>query len=72
MDANGVLGSMGFPSFVRFCGQVFMKTADKDQAQALVRAYNDWHIESWAGAYPGRFIPLALPMMWDAEATAKE
>jgi predicted TIM-barrel fold metal-dependent hydrolase len=72
MDANGVLGSMSFPSFVRFCGQLFMTTADPEQAAAMVRAYNDWHIEDWAGAYPGRFIPLTLPMLWDAEATAAE
>ena len=26
-----------------------------------VRAYNDWHIDEWCGAYPGRFIPMALP-----------
>jgi predicted TIM-barrel fold metal-dependent hydrolase len=72
MDANGVLGSMSFPSFVRFCGQLFMNTPDRDQAAAMVRAYNDWHIDGWAGAYPGRFIPLALPMLWDPEATAAE
>ncbi|ADP80826.1 amidohydrolase family protein [Pseudofrankia inefficax] len=72
MDANGVLGSMSFPSFVRFCGQLFMNTPDREQAAAMVRAYNDWHIDDWAGSYPGRFIPLALPMLWDAEATAAE
>ena len=32
----------------------------------MVRAYNDWHIDEWAGTYPGRFIPLrVLPMLWD-------
>ena len=72
MDANGVLGSMGFPSFVRFSGQLFMHTPDSDQAVAMVRAYNDWHIDEWCGAHPGRFIPLALPMLWDPEATAAE
>ena len=72
MDAGGILGSMGFPSFVRFCGQAFMHTPDREQAAAMVRAYNDWHIEEWAGAYPGRFIPLALPMLWDPQATAAE
>jgi predicted TIM-barrel fold metal-dependent hydrolase len=72
MNANGVLGSMCFPSFPRFCGQLFMETEDRDQAAAMVRAYNDWHIDEWAGTYPGRFIPLALPMMWDPEATAAE
>ena len=74
MDANGVLGSMNFPSFPQFCGQLFARTAleDADLALALLRAYNDWHIESWCGAYPGRFIPLSLPPMWDPELMAEE
>ena len=72
MDANGVLGSLSFPSFPKFCGQLFMTTKDPEQAAAMVRAYNDWHVEEWAGSYPGRFIPLALPMLWDAEAAAAE
>ena len=74
MNANGLLGSMCFPSFPQFCGQLFARAATKDEelATALVRAYNDWHIESWCGAYPGRFIPLALPMMWDVEKMAAE
>src|SRR5262249_60924578 len=43
-----------------------------DLAVALVQAYNDWHIESWCGAYPGRFIPLSIPMMWDVDKMAAE
>jgi predicted TIM-barrel fold metal-dependent hydrolase len=72
MNANGLLGSMCFPSFPRFCGQLFSDTKDREQAAAMVRAYNDWQIDEWAGTYPGRMIPLALPMLWDPEATAAE
>jgi predicted TIM-barrel fold metal-dependent hydrolase len=72
MNANGVLGSMCFPSFPRFCGQLFMETLDKDQAAVMVRAYNDWHIDEWAGSHPGRIIPLTLPMMWDPTLSAAE
>jgi hypothetical protein len=72
MNANGVLGSMCFPSFPQFCGQLFARTADKDVALAMVRAYNDWHIEQWCGSYPERFIPLALPVIWDPELMAEE
>ncbi len=32
MDANGVLGSLCFPSFPQFCGQLFARTEDKDVA----------------------------------------
>ena len=37
-----------------------------------MQAYNDWHIDEWCGAHPGRFIPMALPAIWDAEACAEE
>jgi predicted TIM-barrel fold metal-dependent hydrolase len=74
MNANGLLGSMCFPSFPQFCGQLFARAATKDEALAvaLVQAYNDWHIEGWCGAYPGRFIPLSIPMMWDVDKMAAE
>ena len=32
MNANGVLGSMCFPSFPQFCGQLFARSKDKDAA----------------------------------------
>jgi hypothetical protein len=38
----------------------------------MLRAYNDWHIESWCGAYPGRFIPLSIPPIWDPALMAAE
>jgi predicted TIM-barrel fold metal-dependent hydrolase len=72
MNVNGVLGSMCFPSFPQFCGQLFARTEDKDVGLAMLRAYNDWHIETWCGTYPGRFIPLALPPLWDPELMADE
>jgi predicted TIM-barrel fold metal-dependent hydrolase len=72
MDANGVLGSLCFPSFPQFCGQLFARTKDKDVALAMVRAYNDWHIDEWCGSYPGRFIPCPIPAIWDPEVLAAE
>jgi predicted TIM-barrel fold metal-dependent hydrolase len=71
MSAGGLLTQMCFPSFPGFAGRLFA-TEDKDFSRALVQAYNDWHIEGWAGAYPGRFIPMALPMIWDPADTADE
>src|SRR5882672_10565559 len=41
MNANGVLGSLCFPSFPQFCGQLFARTKDKDVALAMLPAYND-------------------------------
>jgi predicted TIM-barrel fold metal-dependent hydrolase len=72
MNAGGVLGSMNFPSFPGFSGRLFAAAGDKDLALAVVQAYNDWHIDEWCGAYPDRMIPMALPVLWDAELAAKE
>jgi predicted TIM-barrel fold metal-dependent hydrolase len=72
MDANGVLGSLNFPTFPHFCGQLFARAADKDLAIAVVRAYNDWHIDEWCGSHPGRFIPCAITPFWSPELMADE
>lgn len=72
MNANGVLGSMCFPSFPQFCGQLFLRLQDKDLGLAVLQAYNDWHIDEWCGTYPGRFIPLSLAPLWDPELMAAE
>ena len=72
MDANGILGSLCFPSFPQLCGQLFARTEDKAVALAMVRAYNDWHIDQWCGSHPGRFIPCPLPAIWDPEVLAAE
>ena len=71
MNAGGVLASMNFPSFPTFTARVFASD-DAELSLALVRAYNDWHIDEWCGAYPARFIPMAVPVIWDAELTADE
>jgi predicted TIM-barrel fold metal-dependent hydrolase len=71
MNAGGVLASMNFPSFPGFAARLFA-TEDSDFSLALVQAYNDWHIDEWCGAHPGRFIPMALPVIWDAELCAAE
>ena len=72
MSANGVLGSLNFPSLPGFAGRLFAALDDKDAALALCRAYNDWHIEEWCGYAPERFIPLAIPPIWDPQAIADE
>src|SRR5215510_3109551 len=71
MDAGGVLASMNFPSFPTFTARTFL-CDDLDLSNALVRAYNDWHMDEWCAEYPGRFIPMAVPAIWSAEKTAAE
>ena len=72
MNANGVLGSLCFPSWPGFAARQFYVTPDKDMAIALLRAYNDWHVDAWCGSHPGRFIPLGLVPIWDPALMAAE
>jgi predicted TIM-barrel fold metal-dependent hydrolase len=72
MNRNGVLGSMCFPSFVQFCGQLFSRSKDLEMGLNLLKAYNDWHIDEWCGTHPGRMIPLSIPPIWDPQAMADE
>ncbi|HTU05751.1 MAG TPA: amidohydrolase family protein [Mycobacterium sp.] len=72
MDRAGILASLCFPTVTRFCGQLFMEASDREFGFTCLQAYNDWHIEEWAGAAPGRYIPLTLIPMWDPALAAKE
>jgi predicted TIM-barrel fold metal-dependent hydrolase len=72
MNANGVLASLNFPTFPQFAGQLFSRQKDKDLSIAVIQAYNDWHIDDWAGTYPGRIIPCCLIPFWDTELAAAE
>jgi predicted TIM-barrel fold metal-dependent hydrolase len=74
MNVNGIVGSLCFGSFIGTGGDLFVRRASKDPANALrvLQAYNDWHIDEWCGAHPGRFIPLAVLPLWDAEASVAE
>jgi predicted TIM-barrel fold metal-dependent hydrolase len=72
MNRAGILASMCFPSFPRFCGQIFWEAKDKDLALLCVRAYNDWMLDEWCGSAPGRYIPCIILPLWDAQEAARE
>jgi predicted TIM-barrel fold metal-dependent hydrolase len=72
MNRAGILASMCFPSFTRFCGQIFYEGQDKELGLVCVQAYNDWMIDEWCGSAPGRYIPLILIPLWDPVAAAAE
>jgi predicted TIM-barrel fold metal-dependent hydrolase len=72
MDQGSVLASMLFPSFPRYCGQVFHEAKDRDLALACVQAWNDFILEELAGDFPGRFIPMMILPLWDPAAAAAE
>lgn len=71
MDANGVLTSMCFPTFAGFSAGHLAHVKDEITV-AMIQAYNDWHIEDWVGAYPGRFIPIAILPLWDPQLAVAE
>ena len=73
MDAGGIWASVCFPSLIAgFCGAVFSRSKDPELGLACVRAWNDWHLDYWAGTYPGRMIPLQLTWLMDASIAAEE
>ena len=72
LDINGAAASLNFPSFAGIDGGLFIHAEDKRQALTHMRAYNDWHIDEWCGAHPGRFIPLGILPLWDMQETARE
>ncbi len=72
MDRSGVLASLCFPSVTRFCGQLFMEASDREFGFECLQHYNDWLVEEWCGAAPGRYIPLMLIPMWDPTLAATE
>ena len=74
MDLDGVAASLCFPSFLPgFVGQrLTLWPDDPDLALTAMRAYNDWHLEAWCGAHPGRFIPNQITYLRDVEIAAAE
>jgi predicted TIM-barrel fold metal-dependent hydrolase len=72
MDLNGIYASVCFPSALPgFAGQrLQLGTKDEGLADAVVRAWNDWHLEEWAGPHPDRIIPCQVPWLLDAQKAA--
>jgi len=72
MNAGGQLAGLNFPNFTGFSGQVLNQGPDRDVNLVMIKAYNDWHVDEWCGAYPGRFIPCGMLPLFDVEEAAKE
>ncbi|MBY8861433.1 amidohydrolase [Nocardia sp. CA2R105] len=71
MNANGILSSMCFPTFAGFSAGHLSHFKDEITV-AIIQAYNDWHIEDWCGAYPGRFIANCILPLWDPQLAVAE
>ena len=72
MDIDGVHAALCFPSFPGFAGGVFQRAKDKDLALECVKAWNDFQVDEWAAAAPGRLIPLGILPTWDPQLAADE
>ncbi|UIX29284.1 amidohydrolase family protein [Streptomyces sp. GQFP] len=72
MDIDGVQAALCFPTFPGFAGTVFMEGKDPELALLSVQAWNDFHLDEWAAAYPDRFIPMIVLPLWDADESARE
>ena len=73
MDIAGIWASLNFPSLIAgFAGTVFWKSDDLELGLAALRAWNEWHLEAWAGSYPDRIIPLQLPWLADPKLAPEE
>jgi len=72
MDTAGIISSVCFPSYPRFCGQLFLEAKDKELALLCLKAYNDWVIDEWCAFAPGRLIPLTLIPLWDPKLAVAE
>lgn len=74
MTEQHVDASLGFPTFPRFCGQVFSEqtAGDRELGLAVIKAYNDFMVEEWCGDSGGRLIPLPVVPLWDATLAGAE
>lgn len=72
MDLNGIESSVTFPAMCGFAGRKFAASKDPELGLACVRAYNRWHLQDWASAYPGRMVPLQLTWLPDPQIAAQE
>ena len=72
MSAGGQLAGLNFPNFTGFSGQVLNAGPDRDVNLVMIKAYNDWHVDEWCGAYPERFIPCGILPLFDVHEAAAE
>src|SRR5262249_7250912 len=61
-----------FPNWTGFSGQVLNAGPDRDVNLVMIKAYNDWHVDEWCGAYPERFIPCGILPLFDVEEAGAE
>jgi predicted TIM-barrel fold metal-dependent hydrolase len=72
MSAGGQLAGLNFPNWPGFAAPVLNQGPDRTVNEVMIKAYNDWHVDEWCGAYPGRFIPCGILPLFDVDRCAAE
>lgn len=73
MDLEGVWAQLCFPNMGGFAGSTFAKRSkDWELARLCIQAYNDFILDEWCAAYPGRQIPLMMVPYWNVEQSVAE
>ncbi|MEY2588824.1 MAG: hypothetical protein QOJ67_808 [Acidimicrobiaceae bacterium] len=72
MDADHMVAGLCFPTMPGFSGTKFSTCSDKELGLACIQAYNNFLLEEWAAAAPGRYIPLVLIPLWDMALAVAE
>jgi predicted TIM-barrel fold metal-dependent hydrolase len=72
LDLDCIAASACFPTWVGFSGTRLSAARDKALGLACIQAYNDFVIDQWCAASPGRYIPVVLVPLWDQAAAADE
>jgi predicted TIM-barrel fold metal-dependent hydrolase len=72
MDRWGIESAVLFPNSTGFSLERYMARPDPEIAVAHVSAYNDFLVEEWVSAAPGRFIPMATIPFWNLERAVRE
>lgn len=65
MDQWGIQCAVLYPNASGFSLAPFLSHPDREISAAHVSAYNDYQLEEWVAAAPGRFIPMLGITYWD-------
>lgn len=71
-DASGVVASLGFPTMTGFGGTYLNNNPDRELSLACIQAFNDFMLDEWCGAAPGRYVGLVLMPYWDIDLAITE
>ena len=73
MERDGVDAHTLFANVAGVAGATFSNNAfDEEFRIEAIQAYNNYQMDEWALAYPGRFIALANVPMWDVQKAVAE